>query len=290
MRGLVVKLITRLYFVKTEAGLYKCKTRGKLRLDALEPLVGDEVEISPQGGDEAVIDRVLERSNVLRRPRIANAETLIIMLAFQPKPDFEFLDRLLLQAELNGTRPVLCLNKMDIEGSNLLKDEIEQRYTPTYRLIVTSSECNLGIEELRAEFSPGINVLCGQSGVGKSSIINALLPHSSMAVGTLSEKLGRGRHTTRHSELLDLGEGVYICDSPGFSSFESLKIDSAKLIEYMPDLYPYQGSCRFLNCKHIKEPDCSLREAVERGEVSERRYASYVKFLFELEALEKTYS
>lgn len=289
MRGLVVKLITRLYFVKTEDGLYKCKTRGKLRLDGLEPLVGDEVEISAQGGDEAVIDRVRERSNVLRRPRIANAGTLIIMLALQPKPDFEFLDRLLLQAELNGARPVLCLNKMDMEGSNSLKEEMERRYIPAYPLVVTSSEQNMGIEDLRTELSPGINVLCGQSGVGKSSIINALLPHSSMEVGSLSEKLGRGRHTTRHSELLDLGEGIYICDSPGFSSFESLKLESSKLIEYMPDLYPYQGSCRFLNCKHIKEPNCSLREAVERGEVSEKRYASYVKFLLELEALEKTY-
>lgn len=287
MQGQVVKLITRLYYVRTEEGLFKCKTRGKLRLDGLEPLVGDEVDISPLTGGEAIIDGVGPRFNVLRRPRIANCRTLIIMLAPEPRPDFEFLDRLIIQAELNKARPVLCLNKVDMRGSDLLHEELKRRYLPNYNLIITSSEEKVGIEDLRAELDVGINVLCGQSGVGKSSLINVLLPESAMEVGGLSAKLGRGRHTTRHSELMDLGGGRYICDSPGFSSFENLSIDSSKLIEYMPDLYRYQGSCRFLNCRHIKEPDCSLRLAVEEGLVSEERYTSYVKFLRELETREK---
>lgn len=289
MRGLIVKLITRLYYVETSEGIYKCKTRGKLRLDGLEPLVGDEVDISPQAGDEAIIDRVHPRYNVLKRPRIANCKTLIIMLAAEPGPDFEFVDRLILQAELNGARPILCLNKMDMAKAEALKEEIEQRYLPAYTLVVTSSEEGLGIEALRDQLGEGINVLCGQSGVGKSSIINVLIPDKGMEVGSLSQKLKRGRHTTRHSELIDLGLKRYICDSPGFSSFENLNIESTKLLEYMPDLYEYRGSCRFLNCKHLKEPDCALRLAVEEGRISEARYASYVKFLTELEAREKNY-
>lgn len=290
MRGLIVKLITRLYFVKTDSGIFKCKSRGKLRLDGSEPLVGDEVEISVQEDDEGIIDRILKRRNVLKRPRVANAAGLVIIIAPKPEPDFEFLDRLLIQAEANDIVPIICLNKTDLDAGDALISEVKSRYEATsYPIILISCYENRGLEELKAVLVEGINVFSGQSGVGKSSIINALLPDMTMEVGGLSEKLNRGRHTTRHSELTDMGNGVYICDSPGFSSFEYLGLSSTKLIYHMPDLAKHLGNCRFMNCKHLKEPDCALRAAISEGEINEHRYNSYVRFLAELEAAEKSY-
>lgn len=227
MRGLVVKLVSRMYYVKTERGIFKCKTKGKLRLESAEPLVGDRVIISDldESEMEAMIEEIVDRKNSLVRPRIANVDKVFIVIAaLNPEPDLDLIDKLLIQTEMNGVQPAICLNKTDLPKAELSIKELESRYRSTGYEIVFLNDKDGSHKNLISRLVKGINLFMGQSGVGKSSIINALSPDTEMEVGEVSEKLGRGRHTTRHSELSDLGSGIYICDSPGFSSFEKKQL------------------------------------------------------------------
>ncbi len=286
MIGRVVKLLPRMYFVQVGDKLYKCKSKGKMRLAKEKALVGDLVEIEedPLEDDAALIKKVINRKNSLKRPEIANIDNLIITFAMdKPAPNLELLDRLLIQAEKRGVQSVICFNKTDLDSNDII-EEIKTIYSKTsYPFIFISAESS-GEDTKKDIFSlldEGVNVFAGPSGVGKSTMINLLKPEAMMETGEISQKLKRGRHTTRHSELIHLGEGIFLCDTPGFTSYDNENVEPILLQRYMPEIYEHASYCKFRDCKHVNEPECKVIEAVEEGVIAENRYKSYKLFLEE---------
>ncbi|MDO4772622.1 MAG: ribosome small subunit-dependent GTPase A [Bacillota bacterium] len=295
MIGRVVKLVPRMHYVQVGTVLYKCKAKGKMRLDRQKALVGDMVEIEqdPLEDDVAQIKAVCERKNSLRRPEIANIDKLIITFAMEmPAPNLELLDRLLIQAEKRNVRPGICFNKIDLDAKQVIEN-VKRIYSKTpYDLIfVSAEEPDEGtLATLKSVLDPGVNVFAGPSGVGKSTIINLLNPEAKMETGEVSEKLKRGKHTTRHSELIYLGDEIFLCDTPGFTGYENEDVDPISLQTYMPDILAFSDECKFRDCKHIGEPDCAVRDAVEEGRIAKERYHSYTVFLAEaIESKKKRY-
>ncbi len=280
MIGRVVKLLPRMYFVQVEDKMYKCKSKGKMRLAKEKALVGDlvEIEVDPIEDDAALIKRVINRRNSLKRPEIANIDNLIISFAMdKPAPNLELLDRLLIQAEKRGVHSVICFNKTDLDEDKAI-DEIKQIYSKTtYPFIFISAESK-SEETKECIFSllnEGVNVFAGPSGVGKSTMINLLKPEAEMETGEISEKLKRGKHTTRHSELIHLGKGIFLCDTPGFTSYDSENVEPIHLQKYMPEIWERAPYCKFRDCMHLNEPECMVIEAVKEGMIAENRYKSY---------------
>lgn len=285
MIGLITKLITRMYYVDVEGSLYKCSTKGKLRKDSIKPLVGDKVkiELDPHTEDEAIISEVIKRKNDLKRPKIANVDNVVFVCsAKEPETNFELLDRLLLECERKNISALICINKIDLDKDAVLESEFKKRFNSTpYKLVCTSLLSPESIENLRKNLSKGVNVFAGASGVGKSTLINALSPSAAMETGVISQKLLRGKHTTRHSELLYLGENVYLCDTPGFSGYESDNIMPEEIQNFMPEIKKHSYECKFSDCIHIREPDCGVLFAIEKGLISNERYESYLSFVNE---------
>ena len=285
--GIIVKALSGFYYVRTGEELLACKARGRFRLDGTSPLVGDRVLCSRDRDGSGRIDRVLERRNCFVRPAVANIDALVFVAAnVNPVTDPFLLDRVSVIAADAGCELLICVNKTDLDAG----EELCRIYRRAgYAVFPTSAQTGEGIEELRKALRGKVCAFTGNSGVGKSSILNALQPALAIPTGEVSEKLGRGRHTTRHVELFDLGEGCLLADTPGFASFE---IACMKLIPKeelpldFPDFAPFLGSCRFPDCSHRAEPDCALRAAVDRGEVEESRYRSYLR-LYELSAQQK---
>ncbi len=290
MLGLITKLIPRMYYVDVNGKTFKCSTKGKLRNIDVRPLVGDFVEIEPDPLNEefAIIKSVLNRKNELKRPTIANVACAVLVLAvMEPKPNFELLDRLLIQCERRNIAPLICINKIDLDAHGELKRKIEERFSyVNYDVVYVSSFDWQSIESLRNSLKNGVNVFAGPSGVGKSTLINHLNPSAQMETGNISEKLKRGKHTTRHSELLNLGKDIYLCDTPGFSGYESDYLKPQEIQEFMPDIKRNAYDCRFSDCMHIAEPDCAVRIELENARISRSRYQSYVNFVNEAKTRE----
>ncbi len=292
MRGRVVKLVPRMYYVQVEDKLYKCKAKGKMRLDKKKALVGDLVEIEqdPIEDDVALITNIVNRKNSLKRPEIANIDNLIISFAMaKPAPNLELLDRLLIQAEKRNVKSVICFNKIDLDSEQII-DKVQEIYAKTpYQVIFISAESSKidGKKEVFKLLDKGVNVFAGPSGVGKSTMINLLKPEAKMATGQISDKLKRGRHTTRHSELIYLGEEIFLCDTPGFTGYENEDVEPILLQNYMPDIAEYADFCKFRDCKHLNEPDCKVLAALAEGKIAEERYKSYKVFLKEAIASKK---
>ncbi len=286
MQGRVVKLVPRMYFVQVENTLYKCKAKGKMRLDKKKTLVGDLVEIEPDPieDDVALITNIINRKNSLKRPEIANIDNLIISFAMdKPAPNLELLDRLLIQAEKRNVKAVICFNKTDLDSEKIM-DKIRKIYSKTpYEVIFISAESQ-GEDSKNEVFSlldKGVNVFAGPSGVGKSTMINLLMPEAKMATGEISEKLKRGKHTTRHSELIYLGDGIFLCDTPGFTGYENEDVEPILLQNYMPEIAEYADYCKFRDCRHLNEPECKVLEALHDDKIAKERYHSYKVFLQE---------
>ncbi len=286
MLGRVVKLVPRMYYVQVGDKIYKSKAKGKMRLEKQKALVGDLVEIEPDPieDDVAQIKRIINRRNSLKRPEIANIDNLIISFAIdKPKANLELLDRLLIQAEKRKVKSVICFNKVDLGDVNII-GEIKQKYSKTpYSVIFISAEKgnNESKKEIYSLLDAGVNVFAGPSGVGKSTMINLLMPEAKMETGEISEKLKRGKHTTRHSELVYLGNDIFLCDTPGFTGYENESVEPILLQNYMPEIAEYSDYCKFRDCKHINEPECRVTKAVEDGDISKERYHSYKVFLEE---------
>lgn len=273
--GTIIKALSGFYYVKSGSDTVECRARGRFRLDGSSPLVGDRAVYSVDAAGKGRVDAILPRKNSFIRPAVANIDILIAVASeSNPVTDPFLIDRVTSIAEHNGCRVVICINKNDLSGSTRLADIYS--LTP-YKVISTSAVTGEGMDELRSELSGCVCAFSGNSGVGKSSILNALCPGLGLEVGEVSDKLGRGRHTTRHVELFDLG-GAYIADTPGFASFDvemMEPIPKEELPGAFPEFAPYSHSCRFDDCAHLREPDCAVRAAVERGEISRSRYESY---------------
>ena len=283
MQGVIIKALSGFYYVKTESGTVECRARGRFRLDGSSPLVGDRVEISLDANGKGRVDKLLPRKNFFIRPAVANIDLLIAVASeVNPVTDPFLIDRVTAFAEHMGCEVLICINKSDAARVSRLRDIYA---TSGYRVIETSAVTGEGVEELRGCIAGKVCAFSGNSGVGKSSLLNALEPGLGLETGVVSEKLGRGRHTTRHVEIFPAG-GAFVADTPGFASFymEQLPpIPKEELQFCFPEFGPYIGKCRFDDCAHLKEPGCAVREAMDEGKINASRHLSYAR-LYEISA------
>ena len=283
MQGVIIKALSGFYYVKTESGTVECRARGRFRLDGSSPLVGDRVEISLDANGKGRVDKLLPRKNFFIRPAVANIDLLIAVASeVNPVTDPFLIDRVTAFAEHMGCEVLICINKSDAARVSRLRDIYA---TSGYRVIETSAVTGEGVEELRGCIAGKVCAFSGNSGVGKSSLLNALEPGLGLETGVVSEKLGRGRHTTRHVEIFPAG-GAFVADTPGFASFDMEQlppIPKEELQFCFPEFGPYIGKCRFDDCAHLKEPGCAVREAMDEGKINASRHLSYAR-LYEISA------
>jgi len=282
-KGILLKRYGGFYYVYSGGEVYECICRGKHRLKWENIYPGDNVELSFCGKGKGVIERVLPRKNLLIRPSVANVSQVVCVVAFRyPDPDLSLLDRLLVITEFYCLNAVICLNKRDLVTEDEAKKILEIYDDLGYKVLVTSAKTGRGLEELKSELKGNISVFAGQSGVGKSSLLNAIIPNLNLKVGEISKKLKRGRHTTKHVELIRLPNGGLVADTPGFSKLNLPEMKAEELESYFPELCELGTSCKFSSCLHSKEPGCAVIESVERGLVNESRYRNYLRLLEEV--------
>jgi ribosome biogenesis GTPase len=286
MKGTIIKGIAGFYYVKTDDGrLVECKARGKFRYDELTPMVGDLVEIAEADG-KGVIDTVFPRKSQLTRPVVANITQALIIFAYKdPDINLELLNRFLVLCEYNNLNITVCMNKSDLNAGQNDKI-IEMIKSAGYDFLSMNADKGIGTDQIKEKLKDNITVLCGPSGAGKSTILNSLAGRTLMETGVVSNKLGRGKHTTRHSELIEVGDG-FIVDTPGFSSLDIDFIKREELMYSFPEFQDFIGKCRFTGCIHHKEPDCAVKEAVEQGVINSLRYNFYIKMLEEITDLRR---
>lgn len=286
MTGKIVKGIAGFYYVHVaESGVYECKAKGVFRKDKIKPLVGDnaEIEVLDEVDKIGNIIDIKERKNELIRPAVANVDQALVVFAItKPEPHFNLLDRFLVMMEQKEIPVVLCFNKEDIAKDPQVKMLQEIYADCGYPVIFTSAILNKNMEVLKEVLSGKTTVIAGPSGVGKSTIINLLIPNADMETGVISSKIERGRHTTRHSELFAIDERSYLMDTPGFSSLYVNDFEKEELRYYFPEFSQYEGSCKFNGCCHIHEPGCRVQEAVTAGKIHEVRYKNYTEMYEEL--------
>ena len=275
--GRIIRSLSGFYEVQTQDGMVTCRARGSLRRTGETPLTGDMVEISVEKG-KGMVEKILPRRNQFVRPAVANVDALVVFAAnVNPVTEPFLIDRVAAIAGDQEVEVILCVNKCDLDPA---VDLVRIYRHAGFRVICASAETGAGVEELRNLIRGKLVAFTGNSGVGKSSILNRLCPELNLPVGEVSEKLGRGRHTTRHVELYHLGEETYVADTPGFSSFDTDQMDvmlKENLQYAFPDFGPYIGSCQFHDCSHRKEPGCAVTAALAAGEIEASRYDSYLK-------------
>lgn len=284
-KGVILKGIGGFYYVDTKTGVYECRARGIFRKEGIRPTVGDDVEISvlDEKNKKGSLDVIFPRRNELIRPRVANVDQAVIVFAAKsPNMNLDLLDRFLILAEEQELEIVLVINKIDKDKQKRYEDAAALYGAVGYPVVCTSAEKGIGIDELREVLSNKISVFAGPSGVGKSSLINSAFPGLSLNTGEISEKIQRGRHTTRHAELIQVSEKSYIVDSPGFTSLFLNHIPSEKLQYYFREFAPYVHECYYNGCMHINEPDCAVKEQIGKT-IDSRRYERYKTLFEELE-------
>lgn len=278
MTGTIIKALSGFYYVDCGGTAVTCRARGKFRHSGVTPLVGDRVEITVQGGDTGSVDRILERKNAFSRPAVANMDALVMIAAgVNPVTDPFLIDRVASIAERKNCEPVICINKCDLEPCDALYDIYHGAGFTTIQVSAVTGE---GIGALSDAIAGKTVVFTGNSGVGKSSILNALDPKLSIATGEVSEKLGRGRHTTRHVELFRLPNGALAADTPGFASFDTEVpelLNKEELGLAFREFRPYLDGCRFVGCSHTKEKGCAVLQALREGKLSPSRHRSYLR-------------
>lgn len=282
MQGKIIKGIAGFYYVYViEFGIYECKAKGIFRKENIKPLVGDNVTIEVLDEKEKVgnIIEILPRKNELIRPAVANVDqAMVVFSVTKPKPHLNLLDRFLVMMEAKEIPVVICFNKEDL-GEEELVGELSDIYKGCgYKVLFSSAKAGTNINEIYTSLKGKTTVIAGPSGVGKSSILNKLYPMAKVETGSISKKIQRGKHTTRHSELFSIGENTFIMDTPGFSSLFVQEMDEKDMKYCFPEFSQYEGKCKFNGCDHIHEPGCAVKAAVDKNEIAASRYENYVSF------------
>lgn len=293
INGKIIKGIGGFYYVDTENGLYECRARGIFRKNKITPLVGDRVSISvvDEENKKGVVEEIEERDTELVRPPIANVDKALIVFAIKnPAPNLSLLDRFIVLAEKENLEIVIVFTKVDLDADGELLEELKSIYEVSgYKVIPVSNKLKLNIDKIKEELKENTVVFAGPSGVGKSSLLNEVDKNFELKTGEVSDKIKRGKHTTRHAELLKLECGGMVADTPGFSSLTLDDTDESELKEYFIEFDKYDD-CRFgSRCIHENEPSCAVKEAVENGEISKKRYESYIQLLNEIRSGKRRY-
>ena len=291
MRGKIIKGIAGFYYVYVEGrGTYECKAKGIFRKDHKKPLVGDDVEADVLDEEAMLgnIREILPRKSALIRPAVANVDQALIIFAIvKPNPNFNLLDRFLIRMERQNLPTIICFNKQDI-ATEKEKEALRRAYeTCGYQVLFISALEKEGLEQVKELLTGKTTTVAGPSGVGKSSLINQLAPKAQMETGDISRKIERGKHTTRHSEIIALGENAYIVDTPGFTSLDISEITKEELGTYYPEFVQYEPYCKFSGCAHISEPSCGVKDAVAEGKISQVRYDNYKVLYQELKEIKR---
>ena len=286
MQGKIIKGIAGFYYVHVvESGLYECKAKGVFRKEKIKPLVGDfvEIDILDEAEKKGNIVEILERKNELIRPAVANIDQALVVFAVtKPKPHFNLLDRFLIMMESKEIPVILCFNKKDIATEPEIQELNEIYGTCGYQMVFTSALEEENVDEVKALLHGKTTAIAGPSGVGKSSLINIFQPDANMETGSISEKIERGKHTTRHSELIWIEDNTYIMDTPGFSSLYTNAFEKEELKYYFREFTAFEGQCKFIGCDHIHEPGCAIKQALEDGKIHPVRYKNYLEMYQEL--------
>lgn len=282
MKGIITKGIGGFYYVKASDGyIYECKARGVFRNEHITPVIGDEAEIEVEN-QKGFITKIYPRKNQLIRPSVSNIDLLVLVVAAaEPDPNEFLIDKMLVNAHINGIKPVICINKTDISDGERLMDIYLKS---GYEVISVCAQENTGMDKLREIIKGKVSAFAGLSGVGKSSILR-IITDNDLETGTVSEKIRRGKHTTRHTELFELKDGGFVLDTPGFSSLEITDIKADELWEHFPEMHECADGCRFRGCSHINEPGCVVKEKLEDGEISPTRYESYKELYSQLDKI-----
>lgn len=292
MTGKIIKGIAGFYYVHDrQSRVYECKAKGIFRNRGIKPVVGDDVEFTvlDEESKEGSIDEILPRKNVLIRPASANVDQALVVFAVtQPEPNFNLLDRFLIMMEAQEIPVTICFNKTDLDGEGK-QEEFRNIYESAgYQVLLASTRSQSGLDEIHSFLQGKTTILAGPSGVGKSSLTNLLQPEAEMETGSISQKIQRGKHTTRHAELFCVEGDTYLMDTPGFSSMYLEEIEPEKLKYYFPEFEAFESECRFLaDCVHVGEPVCGVKAALERGEIARSRYDNYVLLYQELKNRKK---
>ena len=288
MQGIIIGNISNTYNIETSEKKYVAYARGKFKNQDIKPLVGDkvEIEVTDEEKNEAIIEEIQQRKNEIKRPKIANIDQIVFIISTKnPKPDLLMLDKQLAYAEKIKVEPIIVVNKCDLKD---IYEYIKELYSKVgYKVIVTSAKQNIGIEELKQNLQNKISVFSGNSGVGKSSIINAVFNKEKTQEGEISQKNKKGKNTTTDTKLYKLKQNTYIADTPGFSSFEINEIESTELDKCFREFLPEIKKCEFVGCTHIKEENCGIKNALQQGKIDSSRYDRFCKIYEELKEKDK---
>lgn len=293
MQGKIIKGIAGFYYVHVvHSGIYECKAKGVFRNKKIKPLVGDNVEIEILDEENKIgnIINIYDRENELIRPAVSNiSQALVVFAIANPMPNLNLLDRFLVMMERNGIDTIICFNKIDlVDEEEILK--LRDIYVKAgYHVMFTSIKENMGIEEVLRVIDGKTTAFAGPSGVGKSSLLNALIPEANSQTGEISEKIKRGKHTTRHTEIFNVSDDTYLMDTPGFSSLYVNDFEKEELKNYFREFIEYNNGCRFTGCVHVNEPDCLVKEAVENGGINRSRYDNYILMYEEIKNKKSTW-
>lgn len=283
MKGQIIKALSGFYYVASEDEIFQTRARGNFRNRKITPLVGDEVIFESSNQTDGYLLEILPRKNELVRPPVANVDQGVVVTSLvEPNFSYNLLDRFLVTLEYEGIEPIIFLTKADLVKDLAAMKAIDETYQAIGYHVITSKAEGEDLLELQRYFPERITVFMGQSGAGKSTLLNRIVPELALETGVISESLGRGKHTTRHVELLPICDGL-VADTPGFSSIDFLEIEAVELPKLFPDFLAVASNCRFRECMHLNEPDCAVKQGVAANEIAETRYKNYVQFLEEIE-------